>query len=287
MRCFSDPLFNISIEMQIPGKNPIFQKLNRLRHHPAIRMVPEDYLLGKNRNRSLNYLLNPSLVAMLFHGTWFLAILLIVFWPQNVKTEYLLTNDIPINFLVIAEALLVGSVYINLICGRGEFRPGYLNPHFLPNEGTWEETRTFLTYGFIKFTIQTVLILLPYLPFLLIAATVSQVSWNGLFKAFSIILSFSLLCRLYGFVTYLQWGTTMTSHYSSRVFLLVFLLCTFYFTPWINPLFLLYDLYQRADEIVTSRLNSYTVYLIFTVLVISLLIQTIHILLRNRPSLEE
>ena len=273
--------------MKIPEKTPIFQKLNRLLHHPAIQVVSNDYLLGKNRNRTLNYLFNPSLVAMLFHGTWFLAILLIVFWPQKVKTEYLLTNNIPINFLVIAGALLVGSVYINLICGRGEFMPGYLNPYILSNEATWEETRTFLTYGLIKFTAQTILILLPYLPFLLIAATLSQVSWSGLFKAFSIILSFSLLSRLYGFVTYLQWGTTMISHYSSRVVLLIFLVCTFFFAPWINPLFLLYDLYQRADEIVTSRLNSYTVYLIFTVLVTSLLIRTIHILLRKRPSLEE
>ena len=281
------PHFKKTIEMQLILKNTFFQKLNRLLKHPAMQTVSNDYLQGKNRQRSLNYLLNPSLVALLSYGIWFLAILLIVFWPQKEITEYLLNNDIPINFLVVAEVILVGSAYINLICGRGEFMRGYLNPYLPTPLATWEETRNFLTYGLVKFTTLTVFMLLPYLPFLLIAASLSQVSWSGLFKGMSIILSFSLLCHLFGFVTYLQWGINMISHYLSRVLLLAFLSSTYFIAPWINPVTLLYDLHQRANEIVTNTLNSYTVYLIFTVLMIGLSILSIHIRLRNRPSWEE
>ena len=268
-------------------KITVHQKMKLLLQHPAMQTVYNDFLLGKNPQRSLNYILNPPLVALLSYGIWSLGILLLVFWPQKEIPEYFLNNEIPINFLVIAEVLLLGSVYVNLICGRGEFMRGYLNPYLSPPLVTWEESRDFLKYGLLKLTIQTFLILLPFLPFLFIAASLSQVSWNGFFKGVSIILSFSLLCRLFGFLTHLYWGINLKAHYSSRFLLLAFLGITYFFAAWISPLALLYDLHRHANEIVTNPLNSYTVYLTFTALMIGLLILTIHILLRHRPSWEE
>ena len=239
--------------------------------HKIVKSFLDRYLLEANPKESLAPLLAPTIAAYLTSGIWILGVVTLVFWPQKELHTYLFKNEIPLNFLIVCEILLLGSAYLNLICGHGEIIIEDTQAFYQRPVVTLEESKNFFTYGLIKFLIQTFIILIPFFPFMMIAAVLVQMPWSGIVRGVIIIYSFSLLCRLLGFLAYLIWGRGLAGYYSSRLFILVFLGGTFYYVGWVNPIVLIYDLHQKANQLVTTSINSYTVYLIFMITMILLL----------------
>ena len=257
-----------------------------LRRHRGVRAFTENYLVDNNPKGVLTHLFAPSLVAYLSNGVWILGVIILIFWPQRELPSYLIEHEVPFNFLITFDALLFGSLYVNLLCGRGEMMIAETYVYQREPPVTREESENFFTYGFVRFFIQTCLFLLPFLPFLWISGLLSQASPQGIFKSLVVIASFSLCCRLIGFVTYLLWSIELKGHYSSRILIIVFLGATFYYVPWINPLRLIYDLHRHAEKLVTTSFNSYSVYLMFITSVILVLTIFAQMLIHRKQSRE-
>ncbi len=231
--------------------------------HKTVKVFLERYLLEADPKKSLASLRSPAMLAYLTSGIWILGAATLVFWPQKELHTYLFKNEIPVNFLIVYELLLLGSAYLNLICGHGEIMLEETHTFYQKPVVTLEESSNFFTYGLIKFLLQNFIILIPFLPFMMIAAVLVQMPWSGVFRGLMIIYSFSLFCRLLGFLAYLMGGPELIGYYASRAFMMVFLGVTFYYAAWISPIALIYDLHQKTNELVTTSINSYTVYLIF------------------------
>ena len=244
------------------------------------------YLIEEDPKAALAHLLAPIIIDTIAKGVWVLGILLLVFWPQEELPTYLFENDIPLNFLIISEVLLLGGAYLHLICGNGEVFPmGMTRYTDLPRK-TLEESRPFFTYGLVKFLIHIFLILVPFLPFMLFSAILTQVPWVGIVKGMMVIYSFSLFCRLIGFLAYLNGAHKTIAYFLCRAFILSFLGVTWYFESWINPILMIYHLHQKANELMTTVVNSYTVYLAFITTMIFLLIGIIHLQIQRKLSHE-
>ena len=92
-------------------------------------------------------------------------------------------------------------------------RRGYYMIKYRTDLATFEMKIDFLRYGLIEFVWHTLILLLPFLPLLIVAASVSAVSFTIFIAAMSILYAVSLLCRMFGFVVYLFWGRMSTLGY--------------------------------------------------------------------------
>ncbi|MBF0280600.1 MAG: hypothetical protein HQM13_22590 [SAR324 cluster bacterium] len=244
----------------------------------------ECFLIEAEPQKSLAYLFAPSMNASLMGGIWILSAVTLIFLPQKELHTYLFKNEAPVNFLIVSQFLLFGSAYLNMICGHGEFILEDKRSFNKNSISTWEESKNFFKYGLIKFLLHGFILLIPFLPFIMISAASTQMPWNEIVRGMTIIYSFSLLCRLLGFTTYLVWGQGLIGYYFVRLIVLIFLGSSFYFFDSINPFSQIYGLYQSSNEPVTTSKDSYTVYLSFMVIMSLLLSLFIQLLVqRNLP----
>jgi hypothetical protein len=115
--------------------------------------------------------------------------------------------------------------------------------------------------------------LLPFLPLLVLAASISVASFITFLKAVCILYTASLLFRLFGFMVYLFWGRLSSlGYFTARLFMVVFVFGTLLFLPPINPLQVLYDLNERPDAIAWT----FVMYMAFVIFAILLLIAVNH-----------
>jgi hypothetical protein len=115
---------------------------------------------------------------------------------------------------------------------------------------TFEKENDFFTYGLIAFLLHSQIMLLLYLPLLILAASISAVSFFPFLQAVSILYFAALLCRMFGFLVYLIWGRTSTvGYFVARIFIILFIFGTFFFSPFINPLQILYLLNKSTADI--------------------------------------
>ena len=144
---------------------------------------------------------------------------------------------------------LIVNSYVNLCCGRGEMVQK--NRHMVEYYGdkpTYETEIGFYRYGMIASLLHTFVLMLPFLPFLSMAAFNSAVSMTTFLMAASVLYTTSLCCRMSGFLVYLFWGRSSTLGYFAARFLMILLVfATLFFAPAINPLQLIYQLNQNPS----------------------------------------
>ncbi len=143
---------------------------------------------------------------------------------------------------------------------------------------TFEKENDFLTYGLIAFLIHSQILLLLFLPLLILAASISAVSFIPFLQAVSILFSAALLCRMFGFMVYLFWGRTSTfGYFVARIFMIIFIFGTYFFASFFNPLQILYLLNKGTGDIGLS----FALYLMTVTLAILLLIGVNQFLVRR------
>ena len=143
---------------------------------------------------------------------------------------------------------------------------------------TFEKENDFFTYGLIAFLLHSQLMLLLYLPLLILAASISAVSFFPFLQAVSILYFGALLCRMFGFMVYLIWGRTSTlGYFVARIFIILFIFGTFFFAPFINPLQILYLLNKSTADIGMP----FALYMMMVSFAVLLLIGANHFLVRR------
>ena len=199
------------------------------------------YYLTDESEKSLAPFFSKTVISASFASVALISVLLLLFWPRQPISAFIIVNEVPLVFFLIFSAALIINAYVNLCCGCGDMtRRGYYIIRYRTDLATYEKEINFLRYGLIEFLWHTLILLLPFLPLLIIAASISAVSFNIFIAAVSILYTVSLFCRMFGFVVYLFGGRMSTLVYIvARAFLIAYLFGTLLFVPFINPLRLL------------------------------------------------
>ena len=217
------------------------------------------YFLTDESEKSLAPFFSKHVLEAVMAGVVIVGVLLIIFWSRRPLSELIAAGDAPTIFFLIFSATLIVYSYLNLCCGGGDLvRRSYHMLNYQTDNPTHEKEIAFYRYGMVEFFLHTLLLLLPFLPLLSLAAFGSAVSMITFIMAVSTLFATSLFCRLSGFLTYLFWGRSSTlGYFAARALMIFFVFATILFAPAINPLRILYLLNQRPD----SRGDEFAIYM--------------------------
>lgn len=237
------------------------------------------YYLTDDSEKSLAPFFSKMVLSASFISVLGVSLLLLLFWPRQPLSNFIIIDKFPLVFFLIFAATLIIYSYVNLCCGCGDMiQKGYFIIKYRTDKSTYEKEIEFFRYGLIQFLLHTLILLLPFLPLLILAASISAVSFITFIKAVSILYSASLLCRMFGFMVYLFWGRSSTiGYFLARAFMIVFIFGTLLFAPYVNPIQYLYLL----NDSPTATGLPFVLYMMAVIFAILLLIAANHILVRH------
>ena len=195
-----------------------------------------DYLYDESE-KTLAPFFSESIMLYNFRCLIITCLVLLAMWPRLPFYHFLEISHPPLLFFQVFSAVTILCSYLSLRCGRGEM---VLSDHFsvyYKEEPCFEKERNFFTYGLMGFLLHTVFLVLPYVPILIIATTVSWIPFVFFGQAIIVLYSSALLCRMMGFVFYLIGGKmSYSGYFIARVFIIIYLFATTLFDGRINPL---------------------------------------------------
>ena len=207
------------------------------------------YYLTDESEKSIAPFFSKMVLSTAFACVVIVGLLALILWPREPVGSYIIADRVPFAFFLVFGATLIISCYLSIYCGRGESIPRY---YFIRNQSdqpTFEKEIDFLRYGLVQFLLHTLILLLPFLPFLILASSISAVSLITSAQGVLIIYMASFLCRLFAFLVYLIGGRLSTAGYLvARGFMILFLFGTLILQSAINPLQLLHML-NRSPQI--------------------------------------
>lgn len=218
-----------------------------------------EYITDSTEKNLVPWVSLDILSKLFYQGLAAALIFLFLFWPKMPLAEWIRQQEIPLCFFWIFGLCLLMNAHLNLRCGLGEFTPIKETPWIEYQKNvTYEEERPFATYGLIGFILHTVLLLLPLLPLLLMAAGLSVIEPGIVLRALAMILLFSLVCRLFGFWIYLWRGRKgPAAYFSTRLFFMLLFGATVIFKEKGNALVLLYALNKGETVLIRPGLTAY------------------------------
>jgi len=204
--------------------------------------------LTNDSEKSLAPVFSAPMISATVFSLVIVCGLVLLFWPREPLFVYVGTSNGPLLFFQIFSVTLIVQSYMNLRCGRGEMmKTDFTRP--FKEEGTHEKEKHFLRYGGLLFAVQTLFILFPFLPILMLTSAVSGISTLGFIQAVSMMYVTVFLCRLFGFFAYLLWGRASVAGYLLiRGFAVFYLLATVGFAPVVNPLKMIYELNKKGQQ---------------------------------------
>ena len=200
---------------------------------------------------------------MLFNSVLIVCGVLLLFWPWKNLVSFISQQKIPLTFFHVCTATLVILAYIHLRCGGGEMMKGnYYASTYSQEVNSLEMEQDFLKYGLIEFAAYVILLLLPFLPVLMLAASVSAIPLPHFLNACAIVLAAAFLCRVFGFFIYLVRGRfSSLGYFCSRIFLALYLFATITLAPAINPILNIYRFNKNLQNIGFSVENTVMFYM--------------------------
>jgi hypothetical protein len=209
------------------------------------------YFLTDESEKSLAPFFSKRVLEALMVSAVTVGVVLTIFFSRKPLSDYIATGSQPmLSFFVFAAALIAIS-YVNLSCGGGDMVPrGYYVMNYRSDIPTYEKEIAFYRYGLIEILFHALVLLLPLLPLLSLAAFSSAVSPLNFMLSVAVLYMTSVFCRLSGFLVYLNWGRGSTlGYFAARALLIFFVIGTIVIAPAINPLHLLYQLNQGPEAI--------------------------------------
>lgn len=202
------------------------------------------YYLTDESEKSLAPFFSERVLEAIMAGVVIVSACLIVFWPRQPFFEIIATGNKPATFFLVFAATLVVNSYINLSCGCGDMiRKGYHIINYHSDKPTYEKELEFYRYGLAQFALHTVVLQLPFLPLLAMAAVGTAASVVTILMAACVLYTASLTCRLTGFLIYMWKGRSSTlGYFAARLLMIIFVFVTIPFAPLINPLRILFRL---------------------------------------------
>ena len=243
------------------------------------------YFITDDSEKSLAPFFSKMVLTASFISVVIISVILLIFWPRQPLAGFIIVNKIPFAFFLIFAATLIIYSYVNLCCGSGDMiQRGYYIIKYRTDKSTFEKEIDFFRYGLIEFLLHTLILLLPFLPLLILAASISAVSLITFVQAVFILYTASLLCRMFGFMVYLFWGRLSTvGYFVARAFMIIFIFGTFIFAPFINPLQFLYLLNKSPNAIGLP----FVLYMAIVMFATLLLILVNHTLVRGHINQEK
>lgn len=224
------------------------------------------YYLTDESEKTLSPFFSSKMLIGTFNSVLIIGALFVAFWPWQDFIEFITGHRIPPLFFAIFTATLVINSYINLRCGAGEMSKRVITYAWQRKEiVTFEKENDFLQYGLVESVLHTLFLFLPFFPLLILSTAISGISSTTFARAVSIVLTASLLCRLFGFFMYLLWGRSrffgFFGYILTRVFLIGFIFLTTVFAPTISPIYIIYRFNKSLQSIGLSLMDSYFFYL--------------------------
>jgi hypothetical protein len=235
--------------------------------------------LTDDSEKSLAPVFSAPVIAAMVQSLVIVCGLVLLFWPRGPLFAYIGTSSGPLLFFQTFSVILILQSYMNLRCGRGEMMKGDFTHSFKKEVSTHEKEMHFLRYAGFLFVAQTLFILFPFLPILMLASAVSGISALGFIQAVSMLYVTVFLCRLFGFFAYLIWGRDSVAGYLLvRGFAVFYLLATVGFAPAVNPLKMIYELNKKGQQ--PGPFLYYTaasLFVVFVLIIVNTLLVNRHI----------
>ena len=84
------------------------------------------HYLTDNSEKSLAPFFSKMVLSASFVGAVIVSALVLLFWPRNPISDFIISDKVPLFFFLIFGATLIIYCYVNLCCGCGEMiRRGY------------------------------------------------------------------------------------------------------------------------------------------------------------------
>lgn len=232
--------------------------------------------------QSLSPFFSKRMLSVLFNSVLIVCGVLLLFWPWKNLVSFISQQKIPLTFFQVFTATLVILAYIHLRCGQGEMMKGdYYDSMQSKATSSIEKEQDFLKYGLVEFVIHVMLLLLPFLPLLMLAASVSAIPLLHFLNACAIVLATALCCRLFGFFIYLLVGRfSSLGYFCSRIFLTFYLFATITLAPAVNPILNIYRFNKNLQNIGFSVENT-SLFYVTTLGASSVFIALNHLLIRR------
>ncbi|GAK58410.1 hypothetical protein U27_05384 [Candidatus Vecturithrix granuli] len=208
------------------------------------------YLINDSE-QSLSPFFSKRMLSILFNSVLIVCGVLLLFWPWKNLVSFISQQKIPLTFFHVCTTTLVILAYIHLRCGGGEIMKGnYYASTYSKEVSSLAMEQNFFKYGLVEFAAYVILLLLPFLPLLILAASVSVIPLLHFLNACAIVLATSFLCRVFGFFIYLVRGRfSSLGYFCSRIFLALYLFATITLAPAINPILNIYRFNKNLQNI--------------------------------------
>ncbi len=215
--------------------------------------------LTDESEKTLAPFFSPPIISATALSLGLMGALIVLFWPRVSLFTFISQNAIPrFAFLFFSAALIIHS-YINLCCGRGEMFKKIFDPGLRQEQFTHEKEHDFFQYALIALSLHALFWTLPVLPLLILAGSVSAISFRLLVEGIGLIFMTSFVCRLFGFLMYLWRGRSSTlGYYLGRAFWAFLVFGTLGFGRRVNPLYVLYTLNLKADSIAADSISPFS-----------------------------
>jgi len=215
--------------------------------------------LTDESEKTLAPFFSPQIITTTALSLGLMGALIVLFWPRVSLVTFISQNAIPrFAFLFFSAALIIHS-YINLCCGRGEMFKADFYARMRQDPFTHEKAHDFFQYGLIALSLHAVFWMLPVLPLLILAGSVSAISLKLLVQGIGLIFVTSFACRLFGFLMYLWSGrSSMRGYFLGRAFWALLVFGTLGFGRSANPLYVLYTLNLKTDRIAADPISPFT-----------------------------
>ncbi|MBU2514189.1 hypothetical protein KJ966_22870 [bacterium] len=239
----------------------------------------------KDTSKSLTPLFSPSMVNALFYSICIAVCFLLGFWPQSAVSRYFRTGDLPMNSLMVFSAVLIMLTIIAVRSGSGEMTHHDLAAAIDFKRIAPELQSPFITHGFIRFLIQNLLVISPFLPVFVLSITLSAVAVSEFLKLLLTVYQTTLICRLFSFHLFLHFGSDrIKGFFFNLFFLIIFFIITFFLYAPLNPLFQVYGSSMRYQSSADSFFSVWELYMVVTSVMIVVLALSTHIVVtRKRP----
>jgi hypothetical protein len=203
----------------------------------------DDLLRDSSKNLAPIFSANMSSITL--GCLWLMGVVLFFSWPYASLDQYLQEFRIPWTYFSTFGGALIMIAYVNLRAAQGEIIPD-ISYARLEREGivTYEEERPYLAYEFPQALIHIFILLLLLLPFLILGAVVTGITFNHFLIGLSVLFTGSLLCRQCSFFLFQLGGRwRLTGYLGARLFYCLFLFLSGFVIPEYNPLLLLFNLH--------------------------------------------
>jgi len=242
-------------------------------------MMNWDYLYDESE-KTLTPFFSEPILSYHFRCLIIAGIVLLILWPRLPFYHFLEASHAPLLFFQVFVAATILCSYLSLRCGRGEMVQRDYFSEYYEEPPCFEKERNFFTYGLVGFLLHTAFLVLPFIPILIIATTVSWLPFALFAKAVIVLYASALLCRITGFLLYLLGGRlSYSGYFIARIFIIFYLFATALFYSRINPLNILYRLNKDVKSAGSPLDSSFGFYMAATGVALCTLIFICHLLI--------